>query len=82
MRWLVPLEGAMKSLEEIDEARRVVKKWFHTAGISRDQKTLLMGLSVALCWVAEVGGTTLQDLVDGRPMFVRDTVQDTKEQPQ
>jgi hypothetical protein len=61
----------MKAPEEIDEARRAVKRWYMADGLSSDQRTLLMGMSVALCWVAaDVGGTTLQELVDGRPVYV------------
>lgn len=65
----------MKTMEDIKHARMVVATNIQTLKTTsprnlREEQilTLLSGMSVALCWVAEEGGTTLQRLVDGEPI--------------
>jgi hypothetical protein len=67
----------MKSKEQIDHARDAVCKAMVKPGMSDMQKSLLAGMSVTLCWVADAGGATLQRIIDGEP-FVRHTVQEEK----
>jgi hypothetical protein len=58
----------MKSLEQINHARKVVTKAIsdNTKGeLSEQQMILLFGMSTALQWVADAGGSSLQRLIDG-----------------
>ena len=56
----------MKTREQITEARNVIAKWMDSDTPNEEQKIMLWGLSVALQWVSNEGGNTVQMLVDGR----------------
>lgn len=56
---------ARKTIDEIDVARTAVAASLTKPGLSDQQKLILSGMSVALCWVAGVGGESLQRLIDG-----------------
>jgi hypothetical protein len=55
----------MKNEAEIREARRWVVRSIIKPGLSDDQKIILQGMSTALQWVCEEGGTTLQRIIGG-----------------
>ncbi|SRR6266852_245732 len=58
----------MKAISKIQEARGVVVRAMTAKGLSEQQKILLTGMSVALQWVMDEGGATLQMLIDGEPV--------------
>lgn len=66
----------MRTIEELNLARKVVQEAFVKIDGAKGiqplqldaQAILLQGMSVALCWVAGIGGRTLQRLIDGEPM--------------
>jgi hypothetical protein len=67
----------MKTLDDVNHARVVVRQAVQIKGLSKDQQILLIGLSVALCWVSESpDGSTLQRLLDGEPLAAGQTAQD------
>lgn len=69
----------MKTPQEIERARDVVTKTIEdTPGMSKEQKLILMGMSVALCWAADArtGGSTLQALIDGHQIAPGKTTAD------
>jgi hypothetical protein len=56
----------MKTEDDIRTARTKVNQVRMDPSISDDQGILLMGMSVALCWVAESpNGSTLERLIQG-----------------
>jgi len=60
----------MKSQLEIDRARAEIIQLLLRTDISEMQRAILIGMSTALQWVCGVGGSALQDLIDGRPIAV------------
>jgi len=63
----------MKTRAEIEHARSVVAANFYRDGISDEQRHLLFGMSVALCWTygSDIG-SPLQDLIDGREIVTEE----------
>ena len=56
----------MKTIEEMEMARAKIIFILHELKPSEQQKVLLKGMSVALQWVCDDGGSTLQDILDGK----------------
>lgn len=69
----------MKSLEQIKHARVVVADNATRTDISMDQRMLLSGMLVALQWVSDQGGTTLEILLNGTPLAIGRTQQEVIE---
>jgi hypothetical protein len=60
----------MQTELEIRKARSIVVRNMIRPDMSTEQKILLQGMSVALCWACnDVNGSTLQDIIDGRPII-------------
>jgi hypothetical protein len=59
----------MKTIEQIRDARRFITRKIITPGLSEKQRTLLAGMSTALQWACSEGGSTLQELLDGKRMY-------------
>lgn len=66
----------MKSYEQLKAARVVITNAIQMLGLSNDQRVLLCGMSTALQWACDEGGSTLQRLVDGEPLAAGTTVAD------
>lgn len=59
----------MKTIDQIIAAKKCVLTNAMTPGLSKEQKACLMGMSVALNWVAESGGgSTLDRLLEGEQL--------------
>lgn len=59
----------MKTKNDVDDARRAVRHSILLDGLTCEQKALLMGMLVALCWVAgSPNGSTLERLMAGEPI--------------
>jgi len=61
----------MKTYEEIKTARYAITQAINklTAGNhTQQQYNVLVGMSTALQWVCDEGGSTLQRLLDGEPI--------------
>lgn len=59
----------MKSMHDIETAKRVLAVNMGMPKLSREQKAMLIGMYAALSWVEEKGyGQTLQALIDGTPV--------------
>ena len=69
----------LKTMNEIDKALAIVNMNYQRTDLSQDQRNVLMGMSVALQWVADAGGMTLQRLVDGEKMAAGRTTKDLVE---
>ncbi len=61
----------MKSDTEIKQARSYIVRQLLNPLLSRDQRTLLEGMSTALQWASDSGGSCLQRLLDGEPIEIR-----------
>ena len=72
----------MKTVEQIEEARKAVTLTFVRGNPSPEQRAILTGMSVALCWVADAGGITLERLVQGEKFAYGKTVEDAGQQVQ
>ena len=55
----------MKTPEEIDIARTIVVQYLLRLDLSLEQRAVLRGMSVALQWVMDEGGLTLERLYRG-----------------
>lgn len=59
----------MKTLDQINHARKVVREKALTPGLSKDQTTLLAGMLNALVWVADgPAASTMERLLAGEPL--------------
>ena len=58
----------MKTYEEIKQAREVITAALVRGGLSEAQTAIICGISTALQWTCEEGGSTLQQILDGRPL--------------
>lgn len=56
---------------EILRARDKIIEVLKTKKLDSHQLALFQGMSVALQWVSQDGGSTLQDLLDGREVVER-----------
>jgi len=54
--------------------KRVSETIYANPNLSDLQKTVLMGMSVALQWASDTGGDSLQRLLDGEPLDVGKTL--------
>ncbi len=58
----------MRTENEIREARKFIVRQI-IKPINFDQRNLLQGMSVALQWACADGGESLQQLLEGMPIF-------------
>ena len=60
----------MKTESRLKEARAEVVSRLSLKGLSKEQEWLLAGMSVALCWMDDAGGDTLERLLQKEFMDV------------
>ena len=58
----------MKCEQEIKDARSYIVRCLSNPNLDDDQRILLRGMSVALQWASNDGGSSLQMLLDGEPI--------------
>lgn len=69
----------MRTGNSVDVAINKLAETLLRKDLSVAQGHLLMGMVVALSWVKGTGGSTLQDLIDGRPLETEDPIEDKGE---